>query len=318
MTQRNFHKAPIHQTIDIEKTFGFKSDLEISSFFTPQDGVPTIDPHYVFHEDVTKHILLALKHNLRLLLTGQHGTGKSTHIEQVAARLNWPCLRINLDSQLTRIDLVGRDIITIEEGCQVTRFQEGLLPWAIQRPCLLVLDEYDAARPDIMFVIQRLLESEGVLTLPEQSKVIKAHKDFRLFATANTVGWGDHTGMYQGTQIMNQGQMDRWSLVVKLDRLSPENELKVLISKLPSYDNPKGQETLRKVIKLANLIRDSYEMNEINITMSPRASLNWAQNALYYDDICQSFQLSFLNRCGEEDKETIQEFFQRCFATDIS
>ena len=279
--------------------------------------MPEIDEGYVFDKETTLSILAGFEHNRRVMIQGFHGTGKSTHIEQVAARLNWPCVRINLDSHISRIDLLGKDAIKLKDGKQITEFQEGLLPWSIQNPVALVFDEYDAGRPDVMFVIQRILEVEGKLTLLDQNKVISPHPSFRLFATTNTVGLGDVTGLYHGTQQINQGQMDRWHILSSLNYLDPKQEYKVVISQIGNFKTSKNEEILKNMIKLANLTRTGFGNGDISILMSPRTVISWAQNFKIFKDVVSSFKLTFLNKCDEMEKPIICEYFQRCFDIDI-
>jgi cobaltochelatase CobS len=282
------------------------------------EWVPEIDEGYIFDKDTTLSILAGFNHNRRVMVQGFHGTGKSTHIEQIAARLNWPCVRINLDSHISRIDLLGKDVIKLKDGKQITEFQEGMLPWSIQNPVALVFDEYDAGRPDVMFVIQRILEVEGRLTLLDQNKVIKPHPSFRLFATTNTVGLGDVTGLYHGTQQINQGQMDRWHILSSLNYLDENQELKVVLSKVNEFDSNKNKEILKNMIKLANLTRSGFENGDISILMSPRTVISWAQNYKIFKDVVDSFKLTFLNKCDELEKPIIAEYFQRCFDIEIN
>jgi cobaltochelatase CobS len=282
------------------------------------EWVPEIDEGYIFDKDTTLSILAGFNHNRRVMVQGFHGTGKSTHIEQIAARLNWPCVRINLDSHISRIDLLGKDVIKLNDGKQITEFQEGMLPWSIQNPVALVFDEYDAGRPDVMFVIQRILEVEGRLTLLDQNKVIKPHPSFRLFATTNTVGLGDVTGLYHGTQQINQGQMDRWHILSSLNYLDENQELKVVLSKVNEFDSNKNKEILKNMIKLANLTRSGFENGDISILMSPRTVISWAQNYKIFKDVVDSFKLTFLNKCDELEKPIIAEYFQRCFDIEIN
>lgn len=297
--------------------FGFEKAFDIPAFKTHTEYVPDIDPSYCFDPDTTLAILHGLAHNRKVLIQGFHGTGKSTHIEQVAARLNWPCIRINLDSHVSRIDLVGKDAIVIRDGRQVTEFREGLLPWALQHPVILVFDEYDAGRPDVMFVIQRVLESEGKLTLLEQNRVIRPHHSFRLFATTNTVGLGDTTGLYHGTHPINQGQMDRWNIVTTLNYLPPEQELRIVLAKIPELNDKEGRETAAHMVATANLTRSGFMNGEISTVMSPRTVISWAQNAAIFGDIRKAFRVSFYNRCDESEREIIAEYFQRCFGQEL-
>ena len=292
--------------------------MKILGFKEKTKFVPEVDDAYLFDEVTTKAILAGFCYNRRVMIQGYHGTGKSTHIEQVAARLNWPCVRINLDSHISRIDLLGKDVIKLNDGKQITEFQEGMLPWSIQNPVALVFDEYDAGRPDVMFVIQRILEVEGRLTLLDQNKVIKPHPSFRLFATTNTVGLGDVTGLYHGTQQINQGQMDRWHILSSLNYLDENQELKVVLSKVNEFDSNKNKEILKNMIKLANLTRSGFENGDISILMSPRTVISWAQNYKIFKDVVDSFKLTFLNKCDELEKPIIAEYFQRCFDIEIN
>ena len=307
---------PDHK-FEVSETFGIDSKLSVKGFKEKTAWVPEIDEGYIFDKDTTLSILAGFNHNRRVMIQGFHGTGKSTHIEQVAARLNWPCVRINLDSHISRIDLLGKDAIKLKDGKQITEFQEGLLPWSIQNPVALVFDEYDAGRPDVMFVIQRILEVEGKLTLLDQNKVIKPHASFRLFATTNTVGLGDITGLYHGTQQINQGQMDRWHILSTLNYLDVNQELKVVLSKVSEFKSSKNQEVVKNMIKLANLTRNGFANGDISILMSPRTVISWAQNYKIFKDVMGSFKLTFLNKCDDLEKPIINEYFQRCFDIDI-
>ncbi len=303
--------------ISVKQTFGIDSNLEVDAFSKKNEYVPEIDKNYKFDKDTTLAILSGFSFNKRVLVQGYHGTGKSTHIEQVAARLNWPCIRVNLDSHISRIDLIGKDAITIKDGKQVTEFQEGILPWSIQNPIALVFDEYDAGRPDVMFVIQRVLEAEGNFTLLDKNKVLKQHKYFRLFATSNTVGLGDTTGLYHGTQQINQGQMDRWNIVTSLNYLSLEREMEIILAKNKSYNNSKGKEDIANMIKVASLTRKGFVSGDISTVMSPRTVMHWAENNLIFKDIGYSFRVTFLNKCDEVEKNIIAEYYQRCFGEDL-
>ncbi len=305
------------ETINIEKVFNINSNMLVNGFPERSDRVPEIDSSYKFVPDTTLAILAGFQHNRRVIIQGYHGTGKSTHIEQVAARLNWPCVRVNLDSHISRIDLIGKDVIKLKEGKQVTEFQQGILPWALQNPCALVFDEYDAGRPDVMFVIQRVLETDGRLTLLDQNQILTPHKNFRLFATSNTVGLGDTTGLYHGTQQINQGQMDRWSLVSTLNYLSPEQEKEIVTSKVPALANELGETTVKRMIAVADLTRNSFISGDISTLMSPRTVINWAQNLEIFGDVGFAFRLTFLNKCDELERATVAEFFQRCFEKDL-
>lgn len=303
--------------IDVAKVFNIDSDLVVRGYKDKTDWVPQVDESYVFDKDTTLSILAGFEHNRRVMVQGFHGTGKSTHIEQIAARLNWPCVRINLDSHISRIDLLGKDAIKLNDGKQITEFQEGLLPWSIQNPVALVFDEYDAGRPDVMFVIQRILEVEGKLTLLDQNKILEPHSSFRLFATTNTVGLGDMTGLYHGTQQINQGQMDRWHILATLNYLDPDQEFKVVMSKLNNLKGIKNQDTVKNMIKLANLTRAGFSNGDISTLMSPRTVISWGQNFKIFKDIVSSFKLTFLNKCDEVERSIISEYFQRCFDLEI-
>ena len=303
--------------IDVAKVFNIDSDLVVRGYKDKTDWVPQVDEGYVFDKDTTLSILAGFEHNRRVMVQGFHGTGKSTHIEQIAARLNWPCVRINLDSHISRIDLIGKDAIKLNDGKQITEFQEGLLPWSIQNPVALVFDEYDAGRPDVMFVIQRILEVEGKLTLLDQNKILEPHTSFRLFATTNTVGLGDMTGLYHGTQQINQGQMDRWHILATLNYLDPDQEFKVVMSKLNNLKGVKNQDIVKNMIKLANLTRAGFSNGDISTLMSPRTVISWGQNFKIFKDIVSSFKLTFLNKCDEVERSIISEYFQRCFDLEI-
>ena len=303
--------------LSIKQTFGIDSDMEVEAFSKKTDYVPEIDKTYKFDKDTTLAILSGFSFNKRVLVQGYHGTGKSTHIEQIAARLNWPCIRINLDSHVSRIDLIGKDSIVIKDGKQVTEFKEGILPWSIQNPIALVFDEYDAGRPDVMFVIQRVLEAEGNFTLLDKNKVIKQNKYFRLFATSNTDGLGDTTGLYHGTQQINQGQMDRWNIVTTLNYLALEKEMEIIIGKNKSLDNNKGKERVANMIKVATLTRKGFMAGDISTVMSPRTVLHWAENSEIFKDVGYAFRVTFLNKCDEVEKNTIAEYYQRCFGEEL-
>ena len=303
--------------LDVRQTFDIDVDLKVPSFSTGNEYVPEIDSAYKFDKDTTLAILAGFSHNRRVMIQGYHGSGKSTHIEQVAARLNWPCVRINLDSHISRIDLLGKDAIVLQDGKQITEFREGILPWALQTPTALVFDEYDAGRPDVMFVIQRVLEVEGKLTLLDQNKVIKPHSSFRLFSTANTVGLGDTTGLYHGTQQINQGQMDRWHIVSTLNYLDPELELKVVLAKVPSMDSESGREEASNMISVANLSRQGFANGDISTLMSPRTVISWAENNEIFQDLTRSFDITFLNKCDDTEKTIIAEYYQRCFNAEL-
>ena len=303
--------------VSIKQTFGIDSEMEVDAFSKKNDYVPEIDKNYKFDRDTTLAIISGFAFNKRVLVQGYHGTGKSTHIEQIAARLNWPCIRVNLDSHISRIDLIGKDAIVLKDGKQVTEFKEGILPWSIQNPVALVFDEYDAGRPDVMFVIQRILEVEGKLTLLDQNKIISPHSGFRLFATTNTVGLGDMTGLYHGTQQINQGQLDRWHILSTLNYLDPKQEYNVVSSKLSNFKGAKNQEIIKNMIKLANLTRSGFANGDISTLMSPRTVISWCQNYKIFKDLSISFKLSFLNKCDDVEKSIIAEYFQRCFDLEI-
>ena len=297
----------------VRDLFGIDTDMEVPAFSLADERVPDLDASYVFDPDTTLAILAGFAHNRRVMVQGYHGTGKSTHIEQVAARLNWPCIRINLDAHISRIDLIGRDAIVLREGRQVTEFREGLLPWALQTPTALVFDEYDAGRPDVMFVIQRVLEAEGKLTLLDQNRVIRPSPWFRLFATANTVGLGDTSGLYHGTQAINQGQMDRWNIVVGLNYLPAKVESQIVLAKVPGVD-PK---VAADMVKIAELTRAGFINGDISTVMSPRTVITWAQNAAIFKDVGFAFRLSFLNKCDETERMLVAEYYQRVFSTEL-
>ena len=303
--------------IDSEKTFGFKTSMKILGFKEKTKFVPEIDDSYLFDEVTTKAILAGFCYNRRVMIQGYHGTGKSTHIEQVAARLNWPCVRVNLDSHISRLDLVGKDAIVLKEGKQVTEFREGVLPWALQNPVAIVFDEYDAGRADVMFVIQRVLEVAGKLTLLDNNRVINPHQNFRLFATANTVGLGDTTGLYHGTQQINQGQMDRWNIVTSLNYLGLDREMEIVLAKNKNLNNPKGKEKVANMIKVASLTRKGFIAGDISTVMSPRTVLHWAENAEIFKDTGYAFRVTFLNKCDDIEKNIIAEYYQRCFGEDL-
>ncbi len=303
--------------VSVRETFGLKTDMKVPAFSQRDEHVPDVDPAYQFDHDTTLAILAGFAHNRRVLVQGYHGTGKSTHIEQIAARLNWPCLRINLDSHISRIDLIGKDAIVLRDGVQVTEFREGLLPWALQHPIALVFDEYDAGRPDVMFVIQRVLEVEGRLTLLDQNKVIRPHNAFRLFATTNTVGLGDTTGLYHGTQQINQGQMDRWNIVATLNYLKHDAETNIVLAKVKGYDTAEGKKIISAMVEVADLTRSGFMSGDISTVMSPRTVISWAENNNIFSDLGYSFRVTFLNKCDETERPIIAEYYQRCFGEDI-
>ena len=303
--------------IDSEKTFGFKTNMKVVGFKEKTKFVPEVDESYLFDETTTKAILAGFCYNRRVMIQGYHGTGKSTHIEQVAARLNWPCVRVNLDSHISRLDLVGKDAIVLENGKQVTEFREGVLPWALQNPVAIVFDEYDAGRADVMFVIQRVLEVSGKLTLLDNNRVINPHQNFRLFATANTVGLGDTTGLYHGTQQINQGQMDRWSIVSTLNYLPTEAEEEIVLSKVPNFKTKDGKETIQSMVSIANLTRNGFMSGDLSTVMSPRTVITWAENTNIIEDIDLAFKLTFFNKCDEMERPILSEYYQRCFGREL-
>ena len=305
------------KTVSVREIFGFETDLEVPAFAERNEYVPDYDADYLFDKNTTLALLAGFAHNRRVMVQGYHGTGKSTHIEQVAARLNWPCVRVNLDSHVSRIDLVGKDAIVLRDGKQVTEFQEGILPWALQNPVALVFDEYDAGRPDVMFVIQRVLEVSGKLTLLDQNKVIRPHAGFRLFATTNTIGLGDTSGLYHGTQQINQGQMDRWNIVSTLNYLPHDRETDIVHAKAVGYDGAEGRDKIAAMVRVADLTRASFINGDISTVMSPRTVLTWAENSTIFGDIGFAFQVTFLNKCDELERPTVAEFYQRCLGEDL-
>ena len=305
------------KVIDAEKVFGFKTNMKILGFKEKTKFVPEVDDSYLFDEVTTKAILAGFCYNRRVMIQGYHGTGKSTHIEQVAARLNWPCVRVNLDSHISRLDLVGKDAIVLKDGRQVTEFREGVLPWALQNPVAIVFDEYDAGRADVMFVIQRVLEVSGKLTLLDNNRVINPHQNFRLFATANTVGLGDTTGLYHGTQQINQGQMDRWSIVSTLNYLSSDAEEKIIISKVPNFNTKDKREIIKSMVSIAELTRNGFISGDLSTVMSPRTVITWAENTNIIEDIDLAFKLTFFNKCDEMERPIVSEYYQRCFGRDL-
>ena len=303
--------------ISVRQTFGIDSDMEVPAFSDAGEYVPVVDESYRFDPETSLAILAGFAYNRRVLIQGYHGTGKSTHIEQVASRLNWACIRINLDSHISRIDLIGKDAIVVRDGKQVTEFREGMLPWALQSPTALVFDEYDAGRPDVMFVIQRVLEVDGKMTLLDQNRIIHPHPAFRLFATANTIGLGDTSGLYHGTQQINQGQMDRWNIVATLNYLSHDEEVKIVRSKLNSYNSGEGVETISAMVDVAALTRSGFVNGDISTVMSPRTVIMWAENAEIFNDIAFGFRTTFLNKCDELERPLIAEYYQRCMGEEL-
>jgi cobaltochelatase CobS len=320
-TNAQDHQGPMPDMPDTQvsarEVFGVDIDMQVPAFSEASQYVPDLDEDYLFDKNTTMALLAGFAHNRRVMVQGYHGTGKSTHIEQVAARLNWPCVRVNLDSHVSRIDLVGKDAIVLKDGKQVTQFQEGMLPWALQNPVALVFDEYDAGRPDVMFVIQRVLEVAGKLTLLDQNKVIRPHAGFRMFATTNTIGLGDTSGLYHGTQQINQGQMDRWNIVTTLNYLPIERETDIVHAKALGYEGAEGREKINAMVRVADLTRSSFINGDISTVMSPRTVLTWAENAAIFGDIGFAFQVTFLNKCDELERATVAEFYQRCLGDDL-
>ena len=313
----SIHDAMPDTTVNVRETFGIDVDMDVQAFSTANDYVPAIDEAYRFDAQTTLAILAGFAHNRRVMIQGYHGTGKSTHIEQVAARLNWPCIRVNLDSHISRIDLVGRDAIVLKDGQQVTEFREGILPWALQHSCAIVFDEYDAGRPDVMFVIQRVLENEGNFTLLDQNRVLKQHPAFRLFSTANTIGLGDTTGLYHGTQQINQGQMDRWNIVTTLNYLGYDEEVAIVLAKAPVYDTPERRGEVEAMVRTAELTRTAFINGDLSTVMSPRTVITWAENAEIFKDIGFAFRMTFLNKCDELERIHVAEYYQRCFGEEL-
>ncbi|MCZ2327857.1 cobaltochelatase subunit CobS [Bartonella sp. F02] len=305
-------------TICARDVFKINTDMEVPAFSIKSPHVPDIDPNYLFDQQTTLAILAGFSFNRRVMISGYHGTGKSTHIEQVAARLNWPCVRINLDSHVSRIDLVGKDAIVLKDGMQITEFKDGILPWAYQNNIALVFDEYDAGRPDVMFVIQRVLETSGRLSLLDQSRVISPHPAFRLFATANTIGLGDTTGLYHGTQQINQAQMDRWSIVAILNYLPHDTEVNIVYSKVQAFQNTKGKKIISCMVHVADMVRKAFINGDLSVVMSPRTVITWAENTTIFQDIGLAFRLTFLNKCDELERATVAEFYQRAFGKELS
>ncbi|MCQ9615718.1 MoxR family ATPase [Paenalcaligenes niemegkensis] len=304
--------------VSIKETFGFDSSHETLAFAEPTDYVPKIDHAYKFDPDVTLSLLAGFNNNRRVLVQGRHGTGKSTHIEQVAARLNWPCMRVNLDGHISRLDLVGKDTIRLKDGLQVTAFQEGVIPWALQRPIALIFDEYDAGRPDVMFVIQQILEQDGRFTMLDQNRVLTPHPYFRLFATSNTVGLGDSTGLYRGTHHLNHAQMDRWNIVANLNYMEPAQELSIVLGRVPSKDTGQGRQDIAAMVALANLTRNAFAAGDISTLMSPRTVITWAENCTIFKNRQRAFVVSFLNKCDESEHMIVAELYQRCFNEELA
>jgi len=310
--------APVpDMKVSVRQVFGLDVDMEVPAFSKSEEHVPDLDQDYVFDKDTTLAILAGFAHNRRVMIAGYHGTGKSTHIEQVAARLNWPLVRVNLDSHISRVDLVGKDAIVIKDGLQITEFRDGILPWALQRNIALCFDEYDAGRPDVMFVIQRVLEVSGKLTLLDQNKVIRPHPAFRLFATANTIGLGDTSGLYHGTQQINQGQMDRWSIVTTLNYLPHDKEVEIVLAKALKYRTTEGRDLVGKMVRVADLTRSAFINGDLSTVMSPRTVITWAENADIFGDIGYAFRVTFLNKCDELERPLVAEFYQRSLGRDL-
>ncbi|SDL96129.1 cobaltochelatase CobS [Modicisalibacter muralis] len=303
--------------LSVRELFGIDSDLEVPAFSERDDYVPEVDPAYRFNPDVTLAILAGFTRNRRVMVQGLHGTGKSTHIEQVAARLNWPCLRVNLDGHISRLDLVGKDAIVIRDGMQVTEFQEGIVPWSLQRPVALIFDEYDAGRPDVMFVIQRILERDGNFTLLDQNRVIHPHPHFRLFATANTLGLGNLSGLYHGTQVLNHAQIDRWNIVAKLDYLPRQEEIEIVVARVPAKASERGRALIDAMVAVADLTRKGFATGDLSTLMSPRTVITWAENCEIFRDPALAFRLSYLNKCDEAERPLVAEYYQRCFGEEL-
>ena len=306
------------RTVSVRDVFGIDTDMTVPAFAERTEHVPTIDKAYRLNPQVTQAILAGFAHNRRVVIQGLHGTGKSTHIEQVAARLNWPCVRVNLDGHISRLDLVGKDTIVLQEGKQVTQFQEGILPWSLQRPVAIVFDEYDAGRPDVMFVIQRVLEREGSFTMLDQKRVIQPHPYFRLFATMNTLGQGNLNGLYHGTQLLNHAQLDRWNLVTSLNYLAPAEEAAIVLARVPEMDTPQGRKRVDAMVALAGLTRRGFSVGDLSLLMSPRTVITWAENISIFNDLKLAFELSFLNKCEPAERAIVSEYFQRCFGQELA
>ena len=303
--------------LGVRETFGIDSDLQVPAFAERDDHVPEVDEAYRFNPDVTLALLAGFRRNRRVLVQGLHGTGKSTHIEQVAARLNWPCVRVNLDAHISRLDLVGKDAVVLRDGAQVTEFQEGIVPWALQRPVALIFDEYDAGRPDVMFVIQRILERDGKFTLTDQNRVLSPHPHFRLFATANTVGLGNLNGLYQGVQRLNHAQMDRWDIVASLSYLPPAEEIAIVLARVPGKNTQAGRELVAQMVAVAELTRRGFAAGDVSTLMSPRTVITWAENCEIFRDPALAFRLSFLNKCDDAERALVAEYYQRCFGQEL-
>ena len=306
------------RTVSVRDVFGIDTDMTVPAFAERTEHVPAIDKAYRLNPQVTQAILAGFAYNRRVVIQGLHGTGKSTHIEQVAARLNWPCVRVNLDGHISRLDLVGKDTIVLQEGKQVTQFQEGILPWSLQRPVAIVFDEYDAGRPDVMFVIQRVLEREGSFTMLDQKRVIQPHQYFRLFATMNTLGQGNLNGLYHGTQLLNHAQLDRWNLVTSLNYLAPAEEAAIVLARVPEMDTPQERKRVDAMVALAGLTRRGFSVGDLSLLMSPRTVITWAENISIFNDLKLAFELSFLNKCEPAERAIVSEYFQRCFGQELA
>jgi cobaltochelatase CobS len=303
--------------LSVREVFGIDTDLKVPAFSERDEHVPEIDTVYRFNPDVTLAILAGFTRDRRVIVQGLHGTGKSTHIEQVAARLNWPCVRLNLDGHISRLDLVGKDAVVLRDGKQVTEFQEGIVPWSLQRPVALIFDEYDAGRPDVMFVIQRILERDGKFTLIDQNKVLRPHPYFRLFATANTVGLGNLNGLYHGVQRLNHAQVDRWNIVASLDYLPANEEIAIVQARVPSLASTQGRSMVAAMVAVADLTRKGFAAGDLSTLMSPRTVITWAENLEIFRDPALAFRLSFVNKCDEAERPVVAEYFQRCFDQEL-
>lgn len=310
--------SPSRHMVSVRDTFGIDTDMQVSAFVEPTEHVPDTDNTYRFNPAVTLALLAGFSRDRRVMVQGLHGTGKSTHIEQVAARLNWPCVRVNLDGHVSRMDLVGKDAVVIRDGQQVTEFQEGIVPWSLQRPMALIFDEYDAGRPDVMFVIQRILERDGQFTLMDQNRVLKPNPFFRLFATANTVGQGNLNGLYHGAQRLNHAQIDRWNIVVALNYLPRVEEVAIVTARVPALADAAGQAVVNAMVSVAELTRHGFRVGDISTLMSPRTVITWAENLEIFRDPGVAFELSFVNKCDESERPVVAEYFQRCFQRELS
>ena len=302
------------ETVSVRDVFNIDSNLKVPAFKEPCEFVPEVDEAYQFNKEVTLAILAGFGFNRRVMVQGLHGTGKSTHIEQIAAKLNWPCMRLNLDGQISRLDLVGKDTIVLRDNKQVTEFQEGVIPWSLQRPIALIFDEYDAGRPDIMFVIQRILERDGKFTMLDQNKVITPNKYFRMFATSNTIGQGNLNGLYQGAQLLNHAQLDRWDILTSLNYLPLEEEVQIVASRVLTFES---METLKSMVTLAQLTRNGFAVGDLSTLMSPRTVISWAENYQIFNSVQTAFKYSFLNKCSDDEKPLVAEYYQRCFDDEL-